>query len=218
MSLVVLKNADKARFKQEKWTPGRSIGCIPHPFRAVFLGGVGRGKPNTIKNIFLCHQASPDKFKELYIVSPSTSEEWEDCDPTDTLTDLPGPELFNPKRKTLLIIDDFELTGINTAQKRKLSTLMRYVSSHANVSIMLSFQSFFDVPAIARKCANVFCVWRPASKLETNTIGNRCGLDKGVLDSLFKEHAEGPYDSIMVDRTVGSPAPIRKNVYEKLEL
>ena len=215
--VIVLPNKDKDRFKKEKWKKGRDIGCIPHPFRLLALGSVGRGKTTVLKNIFLCHQASKAPFKELYIVCPDTSTEWEDSEPTDILHRFPDPDQFNPKKKTLLVIDDFELTGLNTAQKRQLSTLFRYVSSHCNVSIMMSFQSFFDCPPIARKTANCFCLWKPTSIMECNQMGNRCGLDKGILNALFDQYAPGDFDSLMIDRTVGTPCPIRKNIYEVIK-
>ena len=216
-TVVVLPNADKDRFKTEKWTKGRDLGAICHPFRLLALGSVGRGKTTVLKNIFLEHQISRFPFKELYIVCPDGSSEWVDASPTQILHQFPDPDVFNPKHKTLLVIDDFELTGLNTAQKRKLSTLFRYVSSHCNVSIMMSFQSFFDCPQIARKTANCFCLWRPTSLMECNQMGNRCGMDKGVLNACFEKYASGDYDSLLIDRTVGSPAPVRKNIYEVIK-
>ena len=67
--VVVIKNADKDKGNwMERWKPGtRNIGRIPHPFRLLALGGVGRGKTNTMKNIFLQHQSGNRKFKKLYI-------------------------------------------------------------------------------------------------------------------------------------------------------
>lgn len=82
---------------------------------------------------------------------------------------------------------------------------------------MLGFQSFFDTPPIARKCSNVFLLYRGNSKQETTTIENRIGVDKGVLQRMYglctKQH-----DSIMIDKTPGTPYPFRKNVYEILEV
>lgn len=216
--LAILKNSEKARFEKESWTKGHDLAGIPHPFRLLALGGVGRGKTNTLKNVFLAHQDSRRPFQELYIVGPEGSSEWEDCDPTQTLTELPGPGLFNPARKTLLVIDDYECVSLSASQKRALSTLFRYVSSHCNVSIMLSFQSFVDAPQLARKTANCFVLYAPTSRQECSVMCSRAGLDKGVLQTLFDGLCKSPYDSIMVDRTIGSPAPLRLNVYSPIDL
>jgi hypothetical protein len=83
---------------------------------------------------------------------------------------------------------------------------------------MCSYQSFFDVPSIARKCANAFLLYKCSSRAELTTIENRTGLEKGSLKTLFKTVASDTYDSIMLDRTIGTPAPLRKNIYEKIEL
>ena len=216
--LAVLKNAEKDRFVSEKWDAKRDIAAIPHPFRLLALGGVGRGKTNTLKNIFLAHQDSKYPFHELFIVGPDSSSEWDDCDPTETLNELPGPDKFDPRKKTLLVIDDYECVSLSASQKRALSTLFRYVSSHCNVSIMLSFQSFVDAPQLARKTANCFALYQPTSRGECSVMCSRAGLDKGVLKTLFDGLCHSPYDSIMVDRTIASPAPIRLNVYQPVDL
>ena len=216
--LPILDNTDKSRIKKESWKdPGRTLACLPHPCRVLALGGVGRGKTNTLKLLFLEHQKTKNPFVELIVVSPESSTEWDDAQPTLIINDLPSPELFNPERKTLLVIDDFELTGLNTSQKKALSTLFRYVSSHCNVSIYMSFQSFLDCPSIARKCASTFVIWDSASRLERSMICNRVGLSKGSLDYLFRYVADGEYDSITIDRTVGTPHFIRKNLYEAID-
>ena len=56
--IVVIKNKDKDTGWMEKWgNKPKNIGRVPHPFRLLALGGVGRGKTNTMKNIFLQHQS-----------------------------------------------------------------------------------------------------------------------------------------------------------------
>ena len=64
--VVVIKNAEKDKGNwMESWSKPahRSPGHIIHPFRLLALGGVGRGKTNSCKNIFLRHQSSAKKFK-----------------------------------------------------------------------------------------------------------------------------------------------------------
>ena len=66
--VVVIKNAEKdSGGWMETWSKPkkRSPGHIIHPFRLLALGGVGRGKTNCLKNVFLRHQSSAKKFKKL---------------------------------------------------------------------------------------------------------------------------------------------------------
>jgi hypothetical protein len=168
--IVIIKNADKDSGNwMETWDKpkNRNPAHRPHPFRLLALGRPGRGKTNMIKNVFLTHQGSSKKFKKLYIVCCDLdSREWSDCDPTEIMSELPCPSEFDGSEKTMIVLDDLELTKASTEEIRKLATLMRYTSTHRNVSIALGYQSFFDTPPMARKCANVFLIYKPVSKQE----------------------------------------------------
>jgi hypothetical protein len=220
--IVVLKNIDKdVGGWVESWDypKHRSPGCIPHPFRCLALGNVSRGKTNSLKNIFLKHQSSAKKFKHLFVITCSLeSQEWADCEPDAILDEIPDLDIFDGAEKTCVILDDYEFAASNKEQSKRLATLCRFISSHRNVSIMISYQSFFDTPPIARKCANTFLLYKPNSRQEVETIANRVGLDKGLLRSLFKNECKGNFDSVFVDLTVNTPYPLRKNIYQPLDI
>ena len=130
------------------------------------------------------------------------------------LGDVPPLEYWNELRagddpdgypvKRLAIVDDLELTGANKERLRNLAILFRYVSTHKGMSVLLCHQSFFD--------------WRPRATSEYALLDNRCGLPKGTLRMLFKTIAPGEQDSIMIDHTPNSPAPIRLNIWTKVEI
>ena len=65
--------------------------------------------------------------------------------------------------------------------------------------------------------ANVYILWKPRSYNELQLIENRVGMKKGTLRELFKTVATKHRDSIMVDMTENSPAPLRLNVFKKIE-
>ena len=219
--VVVIKNVEKdvGNWMETYAKPkNRNIGCLPHPFRLCALGGVGRGKTNTLKNLFLIHQASSRPFKELYIVTCDvSSREFLDLEPTGIMDNMPDLDMFNPKLKTCILIDDFEFERISSSDKRKLSTLFRFVSSHRNVSIMCGYQSFFDTPSICRKCSNVFLIYKPNSSQELTCIANRVGLNGDELHNIFETVCNGVYDSLMVDLIPGTPARLRKNIYQVID-
>jgi hypothetical protein len=219
--LIVIKNADKdSKNWQENWrTPkNRQPAHIPHPFRLLSLGIPGRGKTNMIKNVFLQHQSNSKPFKKLYVVCCDLdSQEYNDLEPTEVMIELPDPDEFDGEDKTMLIIDDYNHEKTSTDEKRKLSTLMRYVSTHKNVSVAVGYQNFFSCPGICRKTANIFMIYKPNSKLELTTIANRVGLNKDKLKNLFRTVCSGDYDNVTIDKTIGSPYPLRKNLYEVLD-
>ena len=217
--VVVIKNADKDVGNwMEKWTSKRSPACIPHSFRLLALGKPGVGKTNVMKNIFLAHQATKKPFKKLYVITGSLgSNEWDDIEPTEIFDYIPELDLFDGDVKTCLIIDDFEFEKLPKEQLRSLTTLFRMISTHKNLSIMASYQSFFHVPTICRKTSNVFVLYKPTSDQENNLIANRVVIKPEIFKYLFKKFCLNYYDSIMVDLTKDSPYKIRKNIYEVID-
>lgn len=215
--IVVIKNKDKDSGWQETWDypAKRSPGCIPHSFRLLCLGGTNRGKTNAMKNLFLQHQSSARKFQKLYIITcDERSVEWLDCEPDGVFQDMPDPDMFDTGEKVCVVIDDFEFTCMTPENKRKLVTLFRYISTHKSVSLLASYQSFFDCPSICRKIANVFLIYKPNSKLELVSIANRVGMDADDLKALFKQFCPEYYDFITIDKTKNTPYPVRKNIYQ----
>ena len=215
-----IENADKdVGGWMEKWYEGRPIGCLPHSFRLLALGGCGRGKSLQLKNVFLQHQMSDKPFKKLYVICPDSEEsrEYDDCEPTDIFDYIPDLNIFDGSEKICIIIDDFEFKKMNKDDEKKLTTLFRFISTHRNCSLMASYQSFTDTPMLLRKVANVFILYKPTSKMEMQVIANRVGVEYEVLRQCFKKYANGYHDSIMVDMTKNTPAKLRKNIFEVIE-
>ena len=54
--------------------------------------------------------------------------------------------------------------------------------------------------------------------MEERQIENRCGLEKNTLKYLFKNVCNGIYDHVFIDKTIGTPYKLRKNIYEPITL
>ncbi len=219
--LQIIKNPDKKN--TESWSEHRAknIANIPCPARILFLGPPGCGKTLVMKNIIL-HQRP--MFERVYLCHPDIeySREWDDIDPTDCLDEIPELSYFQSEDgnfpKTCLVVDDMEFNKCSSERIKRMSTLLRYVSTHRCMTIFLSFQSFFDLFPLARKMGNVFCIWKPRARSEIPLIEGRVGLQAGVLDHLFSTVARGSKDFITIDLTDGSPAPLRLGLWKKIEL
>ena len=107
--LFMIPNLDK-KF-HEKWDDGRNKLNFPHPWRAVFLGPPNSGKTTTIKHIIL--RAKP-QFEEVVVIHCDSdfTQEQDDID-CEMLSEIPNPEDWEGKVKTLVILDDIEYKGIN---------------------------------------------------------------------------------------------------------
>jgi hypothetical protein len=75
------------------------------------------------------------------------------------------------------------------------------------------YQSFFDVLSIIRKCANIFIIYRPNNSDELVTIGRRVGLKKEEILEIFNTLLTEKRDTLTIDMTENSPAPLRKNLF-----
>ena len=217
--IVIFDNKDK--HFHERWHEGRSPASFPHPFRALLVGPPNVGKSNLIKNI-LMHANPP--FRQAFLIYPGEgdikekTDEYCDVEGIEGLDDIPAPSFFKKagdesSKKTLIIIDDYCLKGLNKTQKSNLDRLFGTVSTHRNVSIMCTAQDWFSIPPVIRRMSNVWIVYKHRDKNSMTQISRKCSED---LVTLFRELAQGPYDNICVDNTAGSPYPLRLNLFTNI--
>lgn len=209
--IIALDNADKSW--HESWAPGRDLLNIPHPFRAVLMGPPNSGKTTVVKNILM--RADPP-FTRMVVIYPDGggfTDEYKDCGELEMLGRIPAPEEWDGKQKTLCVVDDFELKSLSRDQRANLDRLVGHVSTHRNVSVCICNQDAYNAPPIVRRCANLFILWKPKDIVSMQTFASRTGEDLRELFNLTTSR----FDSIWIDMTVDSPAPLRLNGYQLIE-
>lgn len=221
--ILVLKNVDKS--DHERWDDAhkKNIANFPAPMRCVVVGPNNMGKTNLVKNLLL--NARP-LYDNVFLIHPDVdySKEWEDIEPTDCMTSIPPISYFSDvidkddKKKNVCVIDDVEFSAQNRQELKNLGLLMRYLSTHRNMSIIFSHQSWFDIPTIVRKMSNVFIIYKPRATNELSMIENRCGAPSGLFEHIFENYATGYRDNICYDLTENTPAKIRVNLFDVLEM
>ena len=220
------KNGDKPCC--DKWDERRSrnLANFPSPCRILLVGPPNCGKSTLIRNLVI--QQSP-RFDEVYLVHLDAGHtlDYADLDLTAEMPDMPTLEFYNAlpthnakgKRiRRAIIVDDLELTHATKERSKNLAILFRFVSSHHNMTVYYAHQSYFSIPPLVKKMASVFVLWRPRSNTELKLVEDRCGVDRGMLKHLFEQVCVTPRDSLCIDHTEFSPAPLRKNIFEKIEL
>lgn len=214
--LLFLPNKDK--LFHESWEPDDDMLNFPHPSRFVITGKPGCGKTNFIKNLII-KQDPP--WEEIYLLhcDAEYTKEYDDLgDGVIILNEIPAPTEWEGRRKSLVILDDLEYKCMSKDQKRHLDRLFGYVSTHKNISIMITAQDCFNLPPIVRRCANVFVLWKSHDLENMRMISKRCGLTKEDFSYIFKHLITDQRDCLVIDCTEKTQYPLRKNGYQILKI
>ena len=214
--LIHIPNPDKAF--TEKWTEGRNWLNIPSSFRCVMFGPPGTSKTTTCLNILL--RADPP-FTEIFLwhCDGENTKEYDNLgEDVKRLDSLPPPndKCWNNENKKLLIIDDIDVKALGKEQMSNLNRVFGYVSTHHNLSVILCVQDCYMIPAICRRCSNLWVLWKNNDYTSMATVARKCGLTAHELKRIFMTVCTGPRDSLWVDMSSGSPAPLRINGYTEL--
>ena len=219
--------ADKSL--RESWDAHRQqdIANFPSPFRMLMLGPPNSGKSTLCKNVVV-HQDPP--FDEVYIVheDAGATREYDDLEPSGMLAEIPGlafwdalptmeedPETGEERPiKRLVIVDDVEYTRASKQRLKDLAILMRFASSHKNLSVIES--SKFLRPAGHREegCRRICALAIEGNEL--HLIENRIGLPNGSHTEIFDAFGRDARDSVCIDATRGTPAPLRWNIWKPI--
>ena len=124
---------------------------------------------------------------------------------------IPTPEEFEGKVKTLVIIDDLEVKLLSKDQKRALDRLFGFVSTHKNISVILTSQDPFNVPPLVRRCSNLWVLWKPTDLDSLKTVARRVSMPSQDMIDIFRNIMPEVYDSLWIDLTKKSPYKLRKN-------
>lgn len=211
--LWVFENKDKTF--HEKWDDDykdhrrKEILAIPHPWRACLFGPPNCGKTNTVFN--LLHDSMP-RFEEMIVIhcSPQHTKEYDDCH-CIMLDQIPDHNDWIGEVKTLVVLDDINFKGLSKKAKHDLNRLYGNASTHKNISVILCAQDAFNVPAIVRRCCNVWVIWRVMDLDSMATIARRTGFKKADFRYLYDKYINTNHDSIWIDCTTNTPFPLRKN-------
>ena len=217
--IVSIPNPDKKM--HEQYRPGDNPIRFPKPFKCIISGRPNSGKSLMALHIIFAHQAKKPKFNEIHIIhgcAESHTSEWDKIEPTSTRQDIPSYDEFDPKLRTLLVYDDVDYTTLKPEETMRLSEMVRFGSSHCNISCIFLTQVFFRIPKTIKDCANVFIVYRPVDLDELSTLGRRVGLKKEQIHHMFKTFLPHWRDSLLINLVPGAEHKFSKNLFEPIRM
>ena len=152
--LIVLPNEDKLFHEEPDY---KNLCNFPHPFRMILCGPPNVGKTNIIYNILVNKHESFEKLIIFYN-DPSTRE-YQNVD-ADYVEELPPIEDIDPETLNLLIIEDVDYKNLNRKQKSLLDRYFGVFSTHHNISIIITSQDAFSIPATIRRMCSHVLLWK----------------------------------------------------------
>jgi hypothetical protein len=200
---------------QEKWTEGRDILNFPWSFAWCLCGPPSSGKSTILKNHII--RADPPYTKVLVChYDAEGTNEYDDIG-AEMIDELPDPKKINPiKEKMMLIIEDLNLTTLSKEERYKLDRLAGYSRSHRGVSLGLTVQNPMDCPVGFRRMCNIFTLWRQPDLNGLMLMSRRTGYKQKDFIEFFK-FCKRQHDSITIDCTDMTPAPLRFNAYQLIK-
>ena len=208
--LFVLENEDKLFHEKPDYN---DLCNFPHPFRLCCVGPPNVGKTNVIYNI-IYHKKPP--FEKIFILhnDPSTKE-YQHID-AEYLEELPDIEEIDPDVKQLIIIEDIDVKNIPRQQRSLLDRYFGCFSTHHNISIILTSQDPFSVPApIRRMCSHVI-MWKNHDINSMQVLASRFNLRAKDLKYIFDHICKDRHDSLLID-TTRPDMRLRRNIFEKID-
>ena len=209
--VVLFPNKDK--LLNENWGDyKRQFFDIPAPYTLCIVGGKNMGKSTIIKNILLFTSLGKRPFEECFLCHPDPeSEEYDDVHFKKTFTHIPPLDVFNRKRKSLLIIDDIDVSRMNKRDAGNLNRLWGYICSHKHVTCILSTQCMKNIedPTI-RRMTDVMAIGNIEDPDEIRIIARNLGRSITKIERLIQKHLKGrTHNCLFFDKLPKCPFPIR---------
>lgn len=216
---IFLDNPDKKFMKKEVWTDKRDLANFIKPWRAWICGVPSVGKGCVLKHMIYKSDPAFTVIKVVHVGKTLTTE-WDDCvnDPAvDILDEVPEIETWDSDEVNLLILDDIDCAQLPYDQKQRLESTLRFVSSHCNVSVAILNQDLLMTRAQQRRLCNVMVLYKIPDTDGLTVLARKCGIKTKYFKAIMKRF-KSYHDYLVCDMTVGTPAPLRLNMYQKIIL
>lgn len=216
--IVVFPNKDKEN--HERWnfyndgtkrSRLRHFFNIPAPYTCCIIGKKNLGKTNLVKNILLFTSLGEAPFEEMFNCHPDPeSQDYEDIS-CIKLTKIPDHSIFNRKKKSIIVIDDIDVSRLSKGEASNLNRMFGYTCSHRFLTVILNTQTIKNIDdAQIRRMTDIMIIGDINDPAEIRMVSNNIGVPLKKLKFLIKKHLKGTKHNVLIfDTTKDCPFPIR---------
>lgn len=166
------------------------------PFRMLLCGPVSCGKRNLTLNVVANIVPKPERLVVIHmdpgsneydgvateIHGPGSDFSFESlakCDEGSGSDDKPAAS------RTLVVIDEVDIAALRPSERKAMTDLMRYGSSHRSTSVIVSFQLFSKCALEIRRLMSAVTLWPGLDAREYKIVAQQYALDPGELSELM---------------------------------
>lgn len=210
--IIIFHNSDKGFHEKPHET---NLGCLTHPFTLICPGSMNSGKTNAILNILYQRVESGRTFDKIYLWHFDEDSTEYDCIDHEKIDSIPELSKINKNIKNLLIIEDLDIKSLNPYEISKIDRCMGYISTHCNMSVIITTQQGFAIPVRLRRLNTHLMIWNKSDPTYLATVEPKINCEKGELKKLLIKYCKGNHDFLLF--AFKEKPIIRFNLFEGIE-
>ena len=127
-------------------------------------------------------------------------------------------DLIDRNERSLLVCDDLAMVDLPKTEQRAISNLIRYESTHNNISVILINQNIYDLLPVVRRCSDYTILYKLSDIEFMKSLSRKFDIDISDLKFIFKNLITEKGDSLLIDEVCNKEYRLRKNIYTPITL
>ena len=110
------------------------------------------------------------------------------------------------------------MVDLSNTEQRAISNLIRYESTHKNISVILINQNIYDLLPVVRRCSDYTILYKLSDVEFMKSLCRKFDIDLADLKFIFKNLITEKGDNLLIDEVCDKEYRLRKNIYTPITL